>query len=507
MLSIISSAMDVYRQAAEIVDMVRNGSGTAKALCLRKETQKKKQTYAVVCETLRHYDLLTDVLESAEFFKYYPRANRSLAMVLSYDQVIGKGVNTNSDTTARAIRESSTYLRDAYWNVEKHHVIAPRATDNLESNEDGEQRLKRLPRYARVNTLKITQELLLERLAAARESKKRLREEEDTPSKSGAHRLLPPFTEDPVVPNLLVFAPGVDLHAHPAVRRGQLVLQDRSSCLPAAVLLDAVPCKTTFAEERKPLEFIIDACAAPGNKTTQLAALGASWGVKILALEKDERRAELLQSRVQTLGAASAVNVAHMDFFDLVSSDREATEAILLDPSCSASGVVSRVDVELMYQRKAAPTDDAEATVASSKTADEQENEFSSNTERVAKLARLQRKLLAHSLLSFDNCRTVVYSTCSVHEAENEGVLREVLNDPRVQARGWTLTNILPSQWQTRGVVKGDDIHPIQHAIRCDPHADATNGFFVARFDRPTPSKKAPAAAAPAVEEEDDSSS
>lgn len=50
--------MDVYRQASEIVSLVRQGHGTAKALSLRKDMQKKKQTYAVVCETLRHYELL-----------------------------------------------------------------------------------------------------------------------------------------------------------------------------------------------------------------------------------------------------------------------------------------------------------------------------------------------------------------------------------------------------------------------------------------------------------------
>lgn len=490
--------MDVYRQAAEIVDLVRKGSGTAKALCLRKEVQKKRQTYAVVCETLRYYDVLTDVLEISEFFKYYPHTSRSLAMVLSYDQVIGKGVNTKNDTTARAIVEASAYLRDAYWKVEKHHVVAPRVTEPLPDGEEDEGATGhgrfQIPRYARVNTLKIEKDVLLERLARSREAHKRTRDEESNEQRR-PRKILPPFTEDKLIPNLLVFPSGTDLHAHPAVRSGQLILQDRASCLPAAIMLDAVRCTLSFKEDtRRPLEYIIDACAAPGNKTTQLAALGKAQNVKIMALERDERRASLLEHRVQSLGGADSINVVHMDFFDLSSADREASEAILLDPSCSASGVVTRVDVALMYERgkkeaELSPTEEGQdqENVNAFDAAD-QENNFSSNEDRVAKLSHLQRKLLTHALLSFENCRTVVYSTCSVHEEENENVVRQVLADERVQAKKWSLTQIMPDGlWISRGIKRSDDLAPLDFTIRCDPAVDATNGFYVARFDRPTP--------------------
>lgn len=45
----------------------------------------------------------------------------------------------------------------------------------------------------------------------------------------------------------------------------------------------------------------------------------------------------------------------------------------------------------------------------------------------------------------------MVYSTCSIHEEENEDVVRHVLSDERVLSRGWTLSNIMPHTWQTRG--------------------------------------------------------
>ncbi|RNF27512.1 putative RNA methyltransferase [Trypanosoma conorhini] len=527
--------MDVYRQASEIVRAVREGNGTAKALCLRKEMQKKKQTYAVVCETLRHHDLLQDVLDQAEFFKYYPRANKGFAICMAYDVVLGKGLNTNRDTTAQAIQKSAPYLREAYWHVKKHHVIPPRAHepfaedgsnrggegDGNQNNGDGGNYSRPhkgaqprpsgdgdtatqaaellIPRYARVNTLKIDMESLVERLQRAAE--KRGREDGAKPQLqqqkkqhyAKGFRTLPAFTVDPVVPSLLVFPAGTDLHAHPAVRSGQLVLQDRASCLPACVLLEAVEVvRASSIAAPAPLEYIVDACAAPGNKTTHLAALGAPT-VKIMAVERDEKRAELLRNRVQSLGASDYVNVVNMDFFQMSSADREATEGILLDPSCSASGVWTRVDVSLMRQRQARAADAKEDgkgegvagnTESGAISPEEHGAEFASNADRVMGLARLQRKLLAHALLSFDNCRTVVYSTCSVHEEENECVVRQVLEDARVQARGWTLSSIMPTTWNTRGHKCEGDAFPLDHTIRCDPVADATNGFYVARFDR-----------------------
>lgn len=67
-----------------------------------------------------------------------------------------------------------------------------------------------------------------------------------------AGRILPDFMIDSVVPSLLVFPPNTDLHAHPAVKGGQLILQDKASCLPACILLDAVEvirnCKITTTE-------------------------------------------------------------------------------------------------------------------------------------------------------------------------------------------------------------------------------------------------------------------
>ena len=73
-------------------------------------------------------------------------------------------------------------------------------------------------------------------------------------------------TVDSLLPDLLVFPPGTDLHDHPLVASSTLVLQSKASAMPAHAL------------RPRPGWAVVDACAAPGNKTTHLAALMGNRG-------------------------------------------------------------------------------------------------------------------------------------------------------------------------------------------------------------------------------------
>lgn len=126
-------------------------------------------------------------------------------------------------------------------------------------------------------------------------------------------------------------------------------------------------------------------------------------------------------------------------------------EYILLDPSCSGSGMVNRLD---------------EVT----------DTENSKNSERLMKLAGFQIILLKHSL-KFPAVKRVVYSTCSIHEEENEYVVHEAL---KAFSGAFKLIPAMP-EWSHRGSEKFEFG---KLCLRTDPKVHLTNGFFVAVFER-----------------------
>ena len=152
-----------------------------------------------------------------------------------------------------------------------------------------------------------------------------------------------------------------------------------------------------------------------------------------------------------------------MDFLETDPEQYERVEYILLDPSCSGSGMTNRLkfgDTELETQK------------------DEQ---------RLKGLSRLQRKMLLHAM-SFTNVKRIVYSTCSVHEEENERVVRHVLE----KANGaFALKNLFEQvPYYTRGITKNNyekhKLH-LDYCIRMSYDTNFTNGFFISCFERVDP--------------------
>jgi len=122
---------------------------------------------------------------------------------------------------------------------------------------------------------------------------------------------------------------------------GELIIQDKASCFPA-YLLDPKP------ED----ESVIDACAAPGNKTTHLAALlSASYPSstsvtvtkqrpntrhqQIIAFERDQERSKILQKMVTLAKADKLATIrSGQDFLQQDPKEFRHVGALLLDPSC-----------------------------------------------------------------------------------------------------------------------------------------------------------------------------
>ena len=164
-----------------------------------------------------------------------------------------------------------------------------------------------LVRYVRVNTLKASIEEVVDNLShigftevqpsAFWEVLETQKQGNSLDHPSHHHQW---FTRDCHVPNLLVFTVRARLQETDLYERGHLVLQDKASCLPALLLSPSCG------------SHVIDACAAPGNKTTHLAAIMENCG-SIEAFDIDSSRCGTLQSMVSKAGA-SCVQVHTEDF-------------------------------------------------------------------------------------------------------------------------------------------------------------------------------------------------
>jgi putative methyltransferase len=302
-------------------------------------------------------------------------------------------------------------------------------------DDDEDYRLPGLPRYLRINTIKIG-------MGSANTALKR-----DT-----GHFLCPDpkhpgnraYYRDPDIPDLLVFKPKgqSDVSRIPMVGRGEAIIQQKASCFPAVAL--APPPGAT----------VIDTCAAPGNKTSHVAALMQNRGC-VFAFELNARRCELLQQMMKAKGA-TCVRATHGSFLDASPTDPlyASVSHIMLDPSCSSSGMSRTPETD---------------------------------PERLRELAANQEELVLHAM-SFPAVKVVVYSTCSIHDAENEEVVRAILD----KAPEFELVPALP-WWERRGHVLRDRVEPdaleraehlARHVVRSSYPEDQTIGFFLAKFVR-----------------------
>ncbi|KAL4452334.1 hypothetical protein ABPG75_007996 [Micractinium tetrahymenae] len=429
----------VHSQAAYAVrrlldaDTSKRGGVSLKSLTLAPHITAKKATYAVTCEVLKHLPVLQQLLEATQLVERGRGLTQPVAYVLAYELLFGEGVRPTGPAE-RAVLQRKADLQAALQRLlgaaglQSVVELLPRPGPDTPH-----------PRTARVNTLKMSVEEVLRWMA-------------QPPAEHRKWAAVGALARrDDLLPDLLAFPPGTDLHDHPLVATGALILQSKASCMPAHAL---VP---------RPGWAVVDACAAPGNKTTHLAALMGNAG-SIAAFEKDGKRVERLRANAAATGS-SIISPRHADFLGI---DPEAPEfkgvrGVLLDPSCSGSGTAfSRMDYLLP---SSADRLKGQAAVEHC-------------DERVEALAQFQQAAILHAL-RFPALQRLVYSTCSVHARENEGVVAAVL--PEATARGFRLEAPFPS-WRRRGVP--GSVEGAEKLVRVDPDEDGTDGFFVALFVR-----------------------
>ncbi len=123
-----------------------------------------------------------------------------------------------------------------------------------------------------------------------------------------------------------------------SIARGLFTVQDEASQL------------VTWLLNPQAGERVLDACAAPGGKTTHIAEMMRDDG-EIVAVEKDARRMSHLRDNVSRLGLRS-VRVINADVTGLVNAEHETFDRIFLDAPCSATGVIRR-NPDVKYRHRA----------------------------------------------------------------------------------------------------------------------------------------------------------
>ena len=178
----------------------------------------------------------------------------------------------------------------------------------------------------------------------------------------------------------------VDIQKMDMYNNGEIYLQNLSSMLPPIIL------------QPKENEDILDMAAAPGGKTTQIAALTRN-NANITACEMNAIRAERLKYNIEKQGASSVyiMKKDSREIDDFFSFDR-----VLLDAPCSGSGTLNFND----------------------------DKTFQYFTPKlVDKSSKTQLALLRKAMKILKSGKELVYSTCSILSCENEDVVNQILKE------------------------------------------------------------------------------
>ena len=218
-------------------------------------------------------------------------------------------------------------------------------------------------------------------------------------------------------------------------KNGYIYLQSLSSMIPPLVL------------EPKENEKILDLTAAPGSKTTQIAALMKNKGY-ILANELDKIRCEKLKYNINLQGV-KICEVINNKGEKLGDNYINQFDKVLLDTPCSGEGRFL-IEDKKTYENW--------------------------STSEVDKLVKLQKELFTSAYKALKPEGILVYSTCTLNKNENEGVLNWAINkyNLEIEKINMDIKNSL------NGITKGYN-KQLKNAIRVLPNKEQ-EGFFVAKI-------------------------
>lgn len=219
---------------------------------------------------------------------------------------------------------------------------------------------------------------------------------------------------------------------------GYYYVQEASSMLPPVVL------------EPNENDIVLDMCASPGSKTTQIANIMNNKGI-IVANDVRMDRIKILRTNLQRRGVLNAIVTLNNGIS--FKKFPQKYDKILLDAPCSGEGAI-RKDWGILKMW---------------------------NQKGCISLSRTQKKLIESAFLSLRNGGIMVYSTCTLSPEENE----EVVNFLLEKYEDAELLEIkIPKFKVRRGITKWEGKEyskELKKCIRVYPQDNDTEGFFVAK--------------------------
>lgn len=214
--------------------------------------------------------------------------------------------------------------------------------------------------------------------------------------------------------------------------QGLFQVQDESSMLVTHIL------------DPKPDETIIDACSAPGGKSTHIAELMENKG-KVMSFDIDSKRLDMLGDSSQRLGI-NIVEAIESDARNIDDFIKTGVDRILVDAPCTGLGVLRR-RVEARWRR---------------------------TPEQIQEFSKLQSEILDSICQYIKPDGILVYCTCTIEPEENEQVIEKFL-DTHKEFQLQNISLFLP---------KSVDFTSEEGYLRIYPHLHNMDGFFAARMKR-----------------------
>ena len=216
----------------------------------------------------------------------------------------------------------------------------------------------------------------------------------------------------------------------PGFAAGEWMVQDASAQL------------VGYLVDPQPGEVVADLCAAPGGKSVHLAELMGDVG-RVIALDKTGSRLKKVQQNVDRMGITS-IEMLEGDAREVRTWDGMC-DRVLVDAPCSGLGTLNR---------------HADAR-------------WRQSPESIETLVVLQGEILTSAARWVKPGGRLVYSTCTLHPAENEGVVKSFL----AAHPGWAIDR----------VEEGNPVFPLMEVdgwVRVVPHRQDMDGFFMVRLRR-----------------------